>query len=111
MATDVNKWLNPPINNRHTILEPMKSSNQQPPHFPGTGSFAYRFIQVVKSTNHQSPHSLGTHSLANVAAVWGTELIQSIAALALLLQDDLKEGTNSFYSILHIVLVHFILFF
>ena len=32
------------------------------------------------------------------AVVWKTELIQFIAALAILHQDDLKKGTNSCYS-------------
>ena len=54
------------------------------------------------------------------AVVWKTELIQFIAALAILHQDDLKKGINSsfssyrpgaIYAILHIVLVNFILFF
>ena len=31
-----------------------------------------------------------------VAAVWGTELIKFLAALAFFHQDDLKKGTNSF---------------
>ena len=33
-----------------------------------------------------------------VAAVWGTELIQFIAALTILHQDDWKKGMNSSYS-------------
>ena len=33
-----------------------------------------------------------------VAAVWGTELIQFLAALAFLHQDYLKKGMNSSYS-------------
>ena len=33
-----------------------------------------------------------------VAAVWGTELIQFIAALTILHEDDLKKGMNSSYS-------------
>ena len=48
------------------------------------------------------------------AVVWKTELIQFIAALAILHQDDLKKGINSsfssyrpgaIYAILHIVLL------
>ena len=55
-----------------------------------------------------------------VAAIWGTEFIQFLAAVAVLHQDDLKKEMNSFYSlflpgaihpIIHIVLVQFILFF
>ena len=55
-----------------------------------------------------------------VAAVWGKELIQFLAILAILHQDALKKGMNSTYpsyrpgpihSILHNVLVQFILFF
>ena len=51
---------------------------------------------------------------------WGTELIQFYVLLGILQQDDWKKGKNSSYSsyspgtihpILHIVLVHFILFF
>ena len=44
-----------------------------------------------------------------VIAVWGAELIQFIAALAILHQDDLKKGMNS-HPILHIVLVLIYLF-
>ena len=33
-----------------------------------------------------------------VVVVWGTELIQFIAALAMLHQDDLKKGMSSSYS-------------
>ena len=33
-----------------------------------------------------------------VAAVWGMELIQFLAPLAILHQDDLKKGMNSSYS-------------
>ena len=49
-----------------------------------------------------------------VAAVWGTQLIQFLVALAILHKDDLKKGMNSAYfsycpgsihPILHIVLV------
>ena len=49
-----------------------------------------------------------------VGAVWGTEFIQSLAALAILHQDDLKNGMNSSFSsnclgainpFLHIILV------
>ena len=49
-----------------------------------------------------------------VPVIWGTELIQFIAALAILHQDDLKKGINSafssyrpgaIYAILHIVLL------
>ena len=33
-----------------------------------------------------------------VTAVWGTELIQFLAALAIFHLDDLKKGMNSSYS-------------
>ena len=33
-----------------------------------------------------------------VAADWGTEFIPFLAALAILQQDDLKKGMNSYYS-------------
>ena len=56
-----------------------------------------------------------------VSAVWGTELIQFLATLAILYQDDLKKDMNLSYSlyrpgaihpIIHIIiLVQFILFF
>ena len=55
-----------------------------------------------------------------VAVVWGTEVIQFLASLAILHHDDLKKKMNSTYSsqrpgashpILHIALVQFILFF
>ena len=39
-----------------------------------------------------------------VAPVWGTELIKFIVALAILYQDDLKKGMNSFYSSVQIIL-------
>ena len=53
-----------------------------------------------------------------VAVVWGTELIEFLAALAILHQDDMKKGMNSSYSsyhpgaihpVLHIFLVQLIL--
>ena len=51
-----------------------------------------------------------TEEKANVvAAVWGTELIQFLALLAILHQDDLKNKMNA--SFLHIIRVQFILFF
>ena len=55
-----------------------------------------------------------------VAALWGTEFIKFLAALAILHQEELKKEMNSSYSsnrldsihpILLIVLVQFILFF
>ena len=44
-----------------------------------------------------------------VAAVWGTEFIQFLGALAILHQEDLKNRMNSSFS--YIILVVFILFF
>ena len=44
-----------------------------------------------------------------VAAVWGTEFIEFLAALAILHQDDLKTRMN--LSFFHIILVQLILFF
>ena len=41
-----------------------------------------------------------------VAAGWGTELIQFIAALAIFHQDDLKKGMNSSYSSFHPGAIH-----
>ena len=55
-----------------------------------------------------------------VAAVWGTEFIQLLAALAILHQDDLKTWIDSSYSsyhsgpihpMFHIILVQFVLYF
>ena len=76
------------------------------------------------SEGHQRNHRrrIKTEEKANVvlAAVWGTELIQFLAAVAILHQDDYKKGMNSSYSsyrpgainpMPHIVLVQFILFF
>ena len=48
-----------------------------------------------------SPHRtrIRTEEKAKVVtAIWGTELIKFIAALAILHQDDLKMGMNSSYS-------------
>ena len=44
-----------------------------------------------------------------VAAVWGTELIQFFAVLAILHQDDLKKGMNTSYSSYRPVAIHRIL--
>ena len=57
-----------------------------------------------------------------VAAVWSTEFIQFLAALAIFHQDDLNNrmnlsfssyhpGPGAIYPFLHIILVQFILFF
>ena len=70
---------------------------------------------------HRERRIIKTEEKAKVvAAIWGTELIQFLAALAILHQDDMKKGMNLCYSqyrpgavhsILHIVLVDFLLFF
>ena len=44
------------------------------------------------------------------AAVWGTELIQVLAALAILHQDYLRKGKNSYYSSYHPGAIHPILY-
>ena len=41
-----------------------------------------------------------------VAAIWGTEFIQFLAAVAVLHQDDLKKEMNSFYSLFHPGAIH-----
>ena len=70
---------------------------------------------------HRERRIIKTEEKAKVvAAIWGTKLIQFLAALAILHQDDMKKGMNLCYSqyrpsavhsILHIVLVDFLLFF
>ena len=46
-----------------------------------------------------------------VAAVWGTEMIKFLTALAIVHQYDLKKGMSSSYSSYTLFLVQFILFF
>ena len=53
-----------------------------------------------------------TEEKANVvAAIWGTEFIQFLVALAIMHQNDLKNNVGPFHPFLHIILVQFILFF
>ena len=53
---------------------------------------------VHVSQSSGQPIEEGRKKAKVIAAVWGTEVIQFLATLAFLHQDDLKKGLNSSYS-------------
>ena len=87
-------------------LQMPQSINQHAQLHPPRGSLPGCCRRGIGSTPRRR---IKTEEKAKVlTAVWKTELIQFLAALAILNQDDLKKGMN--HPILHIVLVQFILF-
>ena len=49
-------------------------------------------------TENRSTDLVGRWKVKVVVTVWGTELIQFLAVIAIFHQDDLKKGMNSSYS-------------